>query len=608
MSDAIVDDLAMIIILNFLDVRFVNIMKRIFLRKDVSHKPFLFLLFLFLCYTSHGQLFPKKNYPKGYFIYPVEAKIALAANFGELRPNHYHMGLDCRTNQVQNRPVKAAADGYVAHVHIEPLGFGRAIYINHPNGLTTLYGHLNNFYPALEKYVKEQQYKLQSWQVFLDIPPGMFPVKQGQLIALSGNAGGSQGPHCHFEIRDTKTDKVLNPLLFGMPVPDNVPPAILRLAMYDRCISTYSQSPKLFSLKKVNGNYIPAQPLIAVNTDKVSFGISANDKVTGSSNLNGIYEADLYLDEKPVVGFQIDSITYDETRYVNAHIDYKTREAGGPFIEHLSRLPGYPEGIYKDFSGDGVIELTDDAVHEIKIVVKDTYGNTSTLEFKIKKGTIHEKDSDYADSYQNRQEFHPGFVNIFESKNVQLILKPEALYDSFAFVHSSKNVISSKSYSEVHSLESGLVPVHDNFILRLKANKKIPAELQDKMIIKRSWSNKTEVAKASGDGEWYTAQFRSFGNFELTADDDPPTITGSFRDNANLSKASHIIFIPKDNNEEIKNFRAELDGKWLMFTNDKGSVFIYKFDEMCPRGKHELKISVQDEAGNTTEKIYHFTR
>ena len=584
-------------------------MKSIFLQKSVLHKPFLFLLLLFFYSNSFAQLFPVKNYPKGYFIYPVEAKIGLAANFGELRPNHYHMGLDCRTNQVQNKSVKAAADGYVAHVRVEPFGFGRAIYINHPNGLTTLYGHLNDFYPALEKYVKEQQYKLQSWQVFLDIPAGMFPVKQGQFIAFSGNAGGSQGPHCHFEIRDTKTDKVLNPLLFGLPIPDNVPPTILRLAMYDRCVSTYSQSPKMFSLKKVKEGYTTVEPVIPVNTDKVSFGISANDKYTGSPNPNGIYEAVLYFDEHPVVGLQIDSITYDETRYVNAHIDYKTRAAGGPFIEHLSRLPGYPEGIYKDFSGDGVIELTDDAVHQVKIVVKDTYGNTSTLNFKIKKGLIHENGLEKeAASYHDQQEFHPGFVNIFENENVQLILKPEALYDSFAFVHSTKSVNSPNSFSDINVIASGLIPVHNYFTLRIKANKPIPSDLRDKMLIKRTWGDKTEVVKATGERDWFTAHFRSFGNFELIADDEPPVIAGGFHDNADLSKASRIVFIPKDNNDEIKNFRAELDGKWLMFTNDKGKLFIYKFDEMCSRGPHELRISVQDEAGNTTEKILHFTR
>lgn len=581
----------------------------IFLKNITLHKSFLFfLLLLFYSYTQ-GQDFPKKNYPKGYFIYPVDARIGIAANFGELRPNHYHMGLDCRTNQVQNRPVKAAADGYIAHVRIEPFGFGRAIYINHPNGLTTLYGHLNNFYPTLEKYVKEQQYKLQSWQVFLDIPAGMFPVKQGQFIAYSGNAGGSQGPHCHFEIRDTKTDKVLNPLLFGLPIADHVPPTIVRLALYDRNISTYSQSPKIFSLKKINGIYTATQPIITVNTNKISFGISAYDKVSGSANPTGIYEAILYLDGKAVVGFEKDSITYDESRYLNAHIDYKTRAAGGPFIEHLSRLPGYPQGIYKDFSGDGVIELKDDRVHNIKIAVKDAYGNTSILEFKIKRGLINETQfQNDSSSYYNQNEFHPGFVNIFDSDGLQLILQPEDLYDSFAFVHSTKMVASPVSYSPVHSVESGLVPVHSNFIIRIKADKQVPTVLRGRMLIKRTWGAKTEVVKATGEGEWFTAEFKSFGNFELIADNEPPVITGGFKDYSNLSKSSQIIFIPKDNNKEIKNFRATLDGKWLMFTNDKGRVFIYKFDAMCSRGNHELKISVQDEAGNTTEKNYHFSR
>jgi hypothetical protein len=584
-------------------------MKMIFFKKDILHKSFLFFLFPFLCFYAKGQVFLQKNYPNGYFIYPVDAKIALAANFGELRLNHYHMGLDCRTDQVQNRPVKAAADGYVAHVRIDATGFGRAIYINHPNGLTTLYGHLNVFYPALEKYVKEQQYTLESWQVFLDIPPGMFPVKQGQFIAHSGNTGGSEGPHCHFEIRDTKTDKVLNPLLFGFPVADNIPPTILRLAVYDRWISTYSQSPKLFNLKKINGNYTTTLPVVTVNTDKVSFGISANDKVTGASNPHGIYEAILYLDEKAVIGFEIDSITYDETRYVNAHIDYKTRAAGGPFIEHLSRLPGYPQGVYRDFSGDGVIELIDDSVHQIKIVVKDTYGNISTLYFGIKKGVIKEaglqKDSV---SYYKQKEFHPGFINILESEGLQLILDPKDLYDSFAFVYSKKPGISPLSYCGVYVIESGLVPVHSYFIVRIKADRPVPAELRDKMLIKRTWGNKTEVVKATADDEWYTAKFRSFGNFELITDDVPPVIYGGFRDNSNLSKSSRIIFIPKDNNNEIKSFRADLDGRWLRFTNDKGHSFIYNFDEMCDRGNHELKISVGDEAGNITEKTYHFTR
>lgn len=580
-----------------------------FPKENTLHKPFLFFLLALSCSHVQGQVFPIKKYPKGYFIYPVEAKIGLAANFGELRPNHYHMGLDCRTDQVVNKIIRAAADGYISHVRVEPFGFGQAIYINHPNGLTTLYAHLNSFFPALEKYVKEQQYKQQSWKVYLDIPPEMFPVKQGQFIANSGNTGGSQGPHCHFEIRDTKTDKVLNPLLFGFSIPDNVPPTIIRLAMYDRCVSIYSQSPKLFSLKKINGGYTTTLPVIPVNTDKISFGISANDKVSGSPNPNGIYETILYLDDEPIVGFQLDSISYDETRYLNAHIDYKTRAAGGPYIEHVSRMPGYPkEGVYKDINGDGVIELTDDSVHQVSIVVKDTYGNTSTLNFKIKKGIIRENGyQDDSAFYHQQKEFHPGFVNIFESEDLQVTLSSQDLYDSVSFIQSKKTSSSGDSYSDIFSVESGLVPVHSYFTIRIKANKNVLAE-QHKMLMKREWGNKTEVVKAVKDGGWYTAKFRDFGNFELIADSVPPVIAGGFADNASLSKSTRIIFIPKDDNDEINNFNAILDGSWLRFTNDKGRSFIYQFDEMCSRGNHELIISVQDEAGNTSQKILHFTR
>ncbi|HEY9342658.1 MAG TPA: M23 family metallopeptidase [Hanamia sp.] len=577
-------------------------------KTDTVHKPFLFFIFLFFSLSMCAQVLPAKNYPKGYFIYPVDARIGLAANFGELRSNHYHMGLDCRTNQVENRPVKAAADGYIARVSVAPFGFGQAIYINHPNGLTTLYGHLNKFYPELEKYVTQKQYELESWQVSLDIPAGLFPVKKGQFIANSGNTGGSQGPHVHFEIRDTKTDKVLNPLLFGFPIPDNVPPTLLRLYMYDRCKSTYSQSPQLIGIKNVNGKYTTAQNVISVHTDKISFGISANDKQSGSSNPNGIYEAVIYMDGLPLSGFQLDSISYDETRYLNAHIDYKTRAAGGPYIEHLSRLPGYPEGVYKDMNGDGVIELNDDSVHQIKIVVKDPNGNASHLEFKIKKGLIVEtglqKDSS---SYFQQKEFHPGFVNIFESDNMQLYLSQQALYDSVAFTHSERTSAAPHVFSAVHSVLSGLVPVHDNFTIKLKTNKPVDENLADKMLIKRTWNGKSEVVKAKKEGDWYSAKFRAFGNFELMADDELPVI-GGFANNANLSHSRSIVFSPRDNSDEIKNFRAELDGIWLRFTNDKGRSFIYHFDEKCPPGKHELKITVEDEAGNIAEKILNFTR
>jgi len=558
---------------------------------------------------SIAQIFPVKNYPRGYFSWPVAAKKALVANFGELRPNHYHMGLDCRTEQVENKLVLAAADGYIAKVKIEPFGFGRCIYVNHPNGLTTLYAHLNDFNPVLEKYITQQQYNLESWKVFLDIPAGLFPVKKGEFIAYSGNTGGSQGPHVHFEIRDTKTDKVLNPLLFDFPITDNIPPDILRLAVYDRCISTFEQSPRFYPLKKINGVYTTTSTVILAKTDRVSFAITAYDRYTGSTNKNGIYQAVLYDNNQPVTGFQLDSISYDETRYMNAHVDYKLRSTGGSWVQHLSRLPGYQQGVYKDISGDGVIDIEDGLVHSIKIEVKDAAGNSSLLKFDLQQssGTQKEAEADPAALYQQK-EFHPGFVNVFENSKISFYLPENALYDSIRFKY---NEIIPAAGNAIFQLHNGHVPVQCMFPVKIKnANTTHP----DKMVMHRSWADKNDYAKAvlvkiGNENSWYEASFRAFGNFQLIEDITPPTVTPvGIREGMNAAKLNRIAFVVKDNTKELMNFNAYLDGKWIRFSNDKGSAFIYKFDEHCPPGAHELKISVEDCVGNKTERTYHFTR
>ena len=195
--------------------------------------------------TAYGQA----DYPKDYFRNPLDIPIVLAGNFGECRPNHFHSGIDIKTNEKENYKVYAAAEGYISRIKMEPGGFGHALYVAHPNGYTTLYAHLNDFMPAVQQYVTEQQYKIESWELDITVDPAKFPVKKGEQIAWSGNTGGSAGPHLHFEIRNSATEHPLNPLLFGLPVVDKIPPRPTQLAFYPMPHGIYSLDPQVVKLK-----------------------------------------------------------------------------------------------------------------------------------------------------------------------------------------------------------------------------------------------------------------------------------------------------------------------------------------------------------------------
>ncbi len=551
-------------------------------------------------------------FSKYYFRNPLGIPMELTSNFGELRSDHWHMGLDLRTNQKENLPVYAAADGHIASIGIRPQSFGRFMIINHPNGLSTLYAHLNDFFPALEQYVTTQQYKQESWAIELNFTKNQFPVSKGQFIAYSGNTGGSQGPHLHFEIFDTQTEKRLNPLIFGFPFSDDVPPALVKLAMYDRSRSTFDQSPLIFSLKKTDSGYIiPQIPVIKTGLNKISFAIQAYDRMSNSKNQDGIYLAKLYLDNEPQIQFLLDSIDYDETVFINAQVDYKYKSNGGAWLQHLSQLPGDHGVAYRQIKGDGVISLSDTNIHSVTIEVKDARNNGSALNFVIQ---LDDSLSTTEMQRYGNPYLIPNQVNVIKKPDFEMYLPGTTLYDTVQLLYFRSNSSSAYSVSALQQVNNSSVPLHNDITVRIKPDKVIPGDWKDKILIQRSGRG-SSLRKARWEGDtsttaqWLTAKFGDLGSFQAFADIIPPQVNELGKgDTINLSSASRIVFTPTDNFGVIKNFRAELDSQWIRFTNDKGRNWIYKFDEHCPFAVHHLKVTVEDLVGNTITKEWWFKR
>lgn len=559
---------------------------------------------LILSLRCAAQEFPDIHYPQNYFRNPLDVPIKLAANFGELRANHYHMGLDIRTEQRENLPVYAAADGYISRIKIEPFGFGQAIYITHPNGYTTLYAHLNAFAPALAAWVKQQQYQMSSWKVFLLLPPELFPVKKGALIAYSGNMGGSQGPHLHFEIRRTRDDVNVNPMLFGLPIADNKPPVIRRLALYDRSVSIYDQSPVPVAVRTKGTLVSTVQPVIYSRAERVGFGVTAFDSQTGSNNPNGVFQAIVYDNGQPVSGFQMDGISYAETRDINAHIDFKTKSNGGGYYQLLFPVPGYIHSIYRNFVPDGVIDLINGHIHEILIRLRDADGNQSEL-----KTSIQYRPGNTVSIPGEGKRFYPLHADKSEAGDCIFQLGELSLYDSVRIPFVNYTVSRPGVVSQLYTIGKTFVPIRDSITVKLKPNVPLTPEQKSKVLMQWFDTDRTDVKHVQWQGDWASAAFRDFGNFQLVTDEIPPVIGFPGEpEGASLSRASRLLVTATDNFGKLRSMNAWLDGKWLLFTNDKEKAFIYVFDEHCTAGKHSLLVEAVDEAGNKTSRTLNFIR
>jgi murein DD-endopeptidase MepM/ murein hydrolase activator NlpD len=535
------------------------------------------------------------QYPRFIFRNPLGIPMHLIANFGEVRNDHYHMGLDLRTQQRENLPVYAAAEGYISRVTIETGGYGKCIYITHPNGYTTLYAHLNQFFPALQQFVEHRQYHDESWEQDIKLPKGQFPVGKGQYIALSGATGAVEGPHLHFEVRDTKTGNNINPLFLGFPIKDNLRPFIYRLFLYDRNYSTYSIDPAEIIIKGKNGVYTTAET-VKTGSSKISFAISAEDVANGSGFRFGIYGAELWMDSVLQFSFKLREFSYENSRYVNASIDYKKWINNKARIQHLSKLPGNRLFV-KEGEKDGVIELRDTLPHNISIVVTDAAANESALNYTVQYKPELKEEKFFT---QETVKLVPGKKNEAALENIKISFPAAALYDTVDFKSSQISV--GTNGLPVYQIGNASVPLHEPYTVEITAAEEQPDS--SKVIMRMSGKSLQVIRPAYRSGK-FIGSFDRFGVLLLMADTVPPNISTTWADSTVFSKKGSISFTVKDGISSVEKVRGEVDGEWMLFER-RGNTYTYRIDEYCNIGYHVLKITAEDIAGNETTRTYNF--
>ncbi len=526
---------------------------------------------------------------------PLHTRLELAANFGELRPDHFHMGIDIRTNGKENLPVYTIDEGYISRVLIEPHGYGKAVFVTHPNGITSLYAHLNRFTNDLESEVQKRQYAFESWQQDIYYPPEFFPVKKGELIAWSGNTGRSEGPHLHFELRDSKSGSHLNPALHGFSVNDNTPPVIKGLYWYDRRYSTYQADPVPIGITGKEGDYNSKRKIVKVSSPLVSLSISAEDRVDDSRFRYGIYRTQVWMDDRLIYDFRLDSLSEADAGYVNASIDYSSRLSKGLYLQHLARLPGNKISAIK--SGDGLIRLPDDSPHEVRVVITDLEKNTAVLQFVLQRGSYDPVSNKLP---EGARKLVPGKVNRVTSDFFDTEFSQETFYDSVTFFLKEKRSNNKLAASPLIILHNSRVPVHEAYKAKVKTFLREGDPLRQKTVMEFTGFKKKSVVKGKWEGNRMCGYFDELGTVQLIFDTIAPFIEAPGWRDGELFTQDGIDVTVADNLGSVARFRGELDGRWVLFSQH-GMRFRYQFDKYCRPGNHLLKIWATDVAGNQTQ-------
>jgi hypothetical protein len=547
--------------------------------------------YLILILITPWIFYSQEKYPKNYFVKPIDIPIALSGSFGELRSNHFHSGIDIKTQFKEGFNILSSADGFISRIKIAHGGFGKAIYVDHRNGFTTVYAHLKNFSEKIEKYVKEIQYKRQSFELDLYLPKNKILVSKNEIIAFSGNTGSSAGPHLHYEIRKTSNQKPLNPLLFGINVKDSKRPEIRNLYHYNNINSNFSNlKPLKLSLKKVNDS------LYRTNETNVNgftgFGISVFDRQDLANNKNGVYKISTYYNNELINSINYDAFFFEESILINTLIDYKYYINNKERIIKLFKTPGNTLNIYKN-RNDGLINKVM-GNSTFKIIISDIKNNKLYVEIPIdSRKNIKTDDKKLKSEFTFNRKINNSLEYNFNIENHKInISKNTFLKDVNLFLNKQGDSLKILNpdlpvFKNIRITFPNSNNLKGNYLVNIDHNK-----------------NESFISSNLDSKNNFVARTKKLGTFYIKNDSIPPSIKSlSFKNNDWISNKNIIRFSIQDKESGIKKYRGTINGKWVLFEYEyKSNQIHYQFDDFYIRSsKNDVEIIVEDMVGNITK-------
>jgi len=554
----------------------------------ITMKTYYIIIISFLVFLYPSSSFSQENVLRNPFDFPI----LLSGNFGELRASHFHSGIDFKTQGVEGKSVRAVQDGYISRIGVSPWGYGNVLYLNHPDGTTTVYGHLQQFAAPIAEYVKEQQYIAESFTVNLYPDSALFSFKEGDVIGIAGNSGSSGGPHLHFEVRDTKTEDVLDPLVYYKDrIKDTRPPRITGLKVYPvqgRGIVNGSVRPRVLKLTTPKGtNRLTVSDRIEAWGD-IAFGIKAFDFMDGTSNIYGVKEVILMKDSDVVFRSNIEQYSFDETRYLTSFTDYPEWRNSGSFFMKSFIEPG---NRLRFITGKdrGVITIDEERTYLLSYLLSDLYGNTTSLAFKVqgKKQNLPEQEESTL--------FNWSGDNRFGAKGVRLFIPRGNLYADLSLQYTGKE--DSTALGRTHTLHSEAVPLHKTADLSIRLQHDTLTNKQQYGIVRLHKGRRYWIGGNYKDG-WIHGAIRELATYSPAADTQPPVITPV--DPETWVQKRRITIRITDSLSGIDTYRGEIDGEYALFEFDgKKGLVSYRFDShRLTKGTHELTFTVTDACGN----------